>query len=265
MATREVILRPGDKLSLLLDLPGRAMRLELALTEEGMALGAPTQRPGPARAHDVESLSAVEPYHVVEEHHDEHPEINLDLDDLEEEEVAVGHDQPPTHHAEPAYEVEEESGIPDDEIVMLPPTDEYMAPDAQMGSLDLDVDAFGKPKERFAPNPDDTLPVWTEKASVYKDPELEEKKHATGPGGNTNSPATAGTFTVFLSPPKGDDKKQAAARIIADLQGIDLGAAIALAGKMIVPVAKEVTESEANSIRDRFKEAGLNCRITQKR
>ncbi|MBK8205924.1 MAG: hypothetical protein IPK87_03910 [Planctomycetes bacterium] len=74
-----------------------------------------------------------------------------------------------------------------------------------------------------------------------------------------------GNFTVFLSPPKGADKKQAAAEIIADIQGIDVNAAMQLAGKMIVPVVKGVSEGEANSIRDRFKDAGLSCRITQKR
>ena len=74
-----------------------------------------------------------------------------------------------------------------------------------------------------------------------------------------------GNFTVFLSPPKGADKKQAAAEIIADIQGIDMNSAVALAGKMIVPVVKGVSEDEAQTVRDRFKDAGLSCRITQKR
>lgn len=80
------------------------------------------------------------------------------------------------------------------------------------------------------------------------------------------APAKAeGNFTVFLSPPKGADKKQAAAEIIAEVQGIDINAATQLAGKMIVPVVKGVTEEEANKVRDRLKDAGLSCRITQKR
>lgn len=81
------------------------------------------------------------------------------------------------------------------------------------------------------------------------------------PGGGEGD----GNFTVFLSPPKGADKKQAAAEIIADIQGIDIKAALTLAGKMIVPVAKGISENDANGIRDRLKEAGLSCRITQKR
>ncbi len=74
-----------------------------------------------------------------------------------------------------------------------------------------------------------------------------------------------GNFTVFLSPPKGAEKKQAAAEIISEVQGIDINAATQLAGKMIVPVIKGVTEDEANKVRDRLKDAGLSCRITQKR
>lgn len=77
--------------------------------------------------------------------------------------------------------------------------------------------------------------------------------------------AAEGNFTVFLSPPKGADKKQAAAEIIAEVQGIDIDAALQLAGKMIVPVVKGVTEEEANRVRDRLKDAGLSSRITQKR
>jgi ribosomal protein L7/L12 len=91
---------------------------------------------------------------------------------------------------------------------------------------------------------------------------------AAKPPAPAPKPATKvpeGNFTVFLSPPKGAEKKQAAAEIIAEVQGIDLNAANALAGKMIVPVVKGVTEEEANKVRDRLKDAGLSCRITQKR
>lgn len=93
---------------------------------------------------------------------------------------------------------------------------------------------------------------------------------AAGPaaksGKSAAAPAAAeGDFTVFLSPPKGADKKQEAAEIIAEIQGISVKDALALAGKMIVPVVKGVSEKEAHTVRDRFKDAGLSCRITQKR
>ncbi|MCC6466283.1 MAG: hypothetical protein IT463_13170 [Planctomycetes bacterium] len=88
-------------------------------------------------------------------------------------------------------------------------------------------------------------------------------KAAPAPAAKAAAPA--GDYTVFLSPPKGTDKKNAAAEIIAELQGISMNDALALAGKMIVPVVKGVSENEANQVRDRFKDAGLSCRITQKR
>lgn len=94
-------------------------------------------------------------------------------------------------------------------------------------------------------------------------PKTSQKKKAV----SARQPAAGGggAFTVFLSPPKGTTKRATAAEIIADVKGIDLDAANALAGKMIVPVVKGVSEGEAQSVRDRFKEAGLSCRITQKR
>jgi hypothetical protein len=286
MGTREVILRPGDSLAIVLDVPGRPMRLELALTEEGLAFGAPTRRPGPAPKQDadVQSLGVMDAYveEIIEEDEDSEEIMNggalqevvddpnalvLDMDDIDEEDVAVGHDYPLESVAARAVsEVEDDSGIPSDELVMLPPTGEYAAThDAPIGATMLDLDAVGNPKERFTPSPDDTLPVWKDKASGYRDPKLDKKKKTTGAGKSGGAPAALSGFTVFLSPPRGDAKKQAAARIIADLQGIDMGSALALVGKMIVPVAKDVSEKDANNIRDRFKDAGLSCRVTQKR
>jgi ribosomal protein L7/L12 len=284
MGTREVILRPGDSLAIVLDVPGRPMRLELSLTEEGLAVGAPTQRPGPAPKQDadVHSLAAMEAYveEIIEDDEDsedimdqgglggeaeEQDALNLNMDELDEEDVAVESDYPLDAEAPPMDEVEDDSGIPSDELVMLPPTGEYAAAsDAPIGATMLDLDAAGNPKERFTPNPDDTLPVWKDKASGYRDPNLEKKKKTTGVNAK-GKPAALSGFTVFLSPPRGDAKKHAAAKIIADLQGIDMGSALALVGKMIVPVAKDVSEQDANNIRDRFKDAGLSCRVTQKR
>jgi hypothetical protein len=149
--------------------------------------------------------------------------------------------------------------------------------------------------------PMDTLPAWQGGARAYRDPVLEKKKATamvkapTGPiappadawgdgqtvddGGSgtifsvgpSQAPKSApgiireGGYTVFLNPPKSDDKKQAAAKIIAQVQGIGIADALALAGKMIVPVAKDVSEQEAHGVRDMFKGIGLSCRITQKR
>lgn len=206
---------------------------------------------------------------------------------------------------------DDDAGFSADAMTMLPPTRKDSAPalsienepEDVLGSMSLEDDPMAdpaNPKEKFAPNDDDTLPVWTGKARTYRDPEVEKKKETSKlnkaapvppgakpiPGGKPKLPTGAkkpvtktvkkpaaapaaasagGNFTVFLSPPKGQDKKQAAAEIIAEIQGIDMNSALALAGKMIVPVVKGVTEDEAQTVRDRFKDAGLSCRITQKR
>lgn len=250
MASKVMILRPGDSLSVLLDVPGAPLRLDLTLTAQGVAVSGP----------EVESLAAVESYPSAE--------IVEEITDGEGAEISL------ESYAGPAH-VEEDSGIPSDEISMLPATDEYEAPeeveeieetDTMGGAIVLDdlgneLDRDGNPKQRFVPGGDDTLPVWNAKARAYKDPELEKKKRTS----NFNQGARQGSFTVFLTPPKTAAKKKAAAEIIAELQGIGLADALQLAGRMIVPVAKGVSESDAGEIRDRFKAAGLSCRITQKR
>ncbi|MCA8910365.1 MAG: hypothetical protein KDB82_01570 [Planctomycetes bacterium] len=277
-------------------------------------------------------------------------DIDFDLGDFDgEEDVSVGVDIPGDDDLGGGIDIPEDDDleggdisidIPDDDAVdipgdddvgfsadamtMVPPTGGRPEPalsieddDAGMSLEDMtldeepELDAEGNPKEKFQPNEDDTLPVWTGKARTYRDPEIEKKKKETAklnkagqpaakgkppagkplPGkaklpGAAKKPVTkqmkkptggvapaaakpaaggGGNFTVFLSPPKGADKKQAAAEIIAEIQGIDMNSAVALAGKMIVPVVKGVSESEAQGVRDRFKDAGLSCRITQKR
>ena len=415
MAIQEVVLRPGDSISVRLEVPGQPLRLEMSLTPEGMAVsgpvpvgahtvfggvppveeveavdldaefaaqdGAPSPQPAPGA---VESLAAVEPFDspleavdipfedITEDTGGSYDEatvvddassgddLDLDLSDLDgEEEFSVGPDVPGDDGG--LYAADEGGGvdipgdddldmggldidIPEDDgvdipgdddagfsadaMTMVPPSRGQSAPaalsieddDAGMSlesmSLDeephVEVDADGNPKEKFVPNEDDTLPVWTGKARTYQDPEVQKKKTAklnkaaqpaskpapaakplpgkaklpsaakspitkpikkpvtggVGPAAaSAKKPAVAGggNFTVFLSPPKGADKKQAAAEIIAEIQGIDMNSAVALAGKMIVPVVKGVSENEAQGVRDRFKDAGLSCRITQKR
>jgi hypothetical protein len=385
MAIQEVVIRPGDSISLVLDVPGHPMRLDLSLTRNGVAVsgpiptGVPTMYGGvaPRQVHTaeaeeaemvdlteefeaqdrgsdaaapaqaVESLAAVEPFgdpqavdipfedisgeentyaaddkatygaaaDVVEDA-TATDDLDLNLDDLDGEEsytVDVPQEDGPADDATPGAEGEDEPAFSADARTMVPPTRRAAASHSEPKlSLEeeVEMDDQGNPKEKFKPNKDDTLPVWTGKASTYKDPNLEHKKETaklnkqapgkptgnkpaklslaepepakpapklpqgkpglkkpqTGPAaGKTAEAEGTGNFTVFLSPPKGADKKQAAAEIIADLQGIDMNSALALAGKMIVPVVKGVTEEEAQTVRDRFKDAGLSCRITQKR
>ena len=426
MATQEIVLRPGDSISLRLEVPGQALRLDMSLTPDGMAvsgpvpMGAPTIYGGVPPTHEdnapvdltaefqaedeqpadlpqqkVESLAAVEPFDPApqaldipfeditedtggmqaEEVLDDataSDDLDLDMDDLDGEEIVSvadddgGIDIPgddddleggdlsidipgddDIEGGDLSIDIPEDDDvgglsvdIPDDDgldieggdepdfsadaMTMVPPTSPKSAPALAMAgdddsmslenmSLDdeVELDEHGNPKDKFAPNPDDTLPVWKGKARTYRDPELEKKKKETSKLNKASQPAPAapapkampakaklpgaakkpitkqikkpgaalpaaasakkpavgggGNFTVFLSPPKGADKKQAAAEIIAEIQGIDMNSAAALAGKMIVPVVKGVSETEAQGVRDRFKDAGLSCRITQKR
>lgn len=428
MAIKEVVLRPGDSISVRLEVPGQPLRLDLTLTPDGVAvggpavMGAPTIFGGVPPAHaaaepvdltdefeaedmsvyeepspgPVESLAAVQPFgdpqavdipfddvtndfgdysppqvaaesqYATEEVTDDSApsdDLDLDLGDLgddlgmddagtvEETDDATAIDIPDDDEIpdvdfslgdEPAVDIPDEGaidipaeddGFSADAMTMVPPTRKQAEPEPAMLDLSLEeddglernefgeiqMDEDGNPKKKFAPGPEDTLPVWTGKARTYKDPEVEKKKKETAklekkpapaakpgakplpaksapaaakpapavakpaakqpitkqikkPGAavasaSAKKPAVAdtGNFTVFLSPPKGADKKQAAAEIIAEIQGIDMNSAMALAGKMIVPVVKGVSEDEAQGVRDRFKDAGLSCRITQKR
>ena len=61
MATQEVVLRPGDSISVRLEVPGQPLRLDMSLTPEGMAvsgpvpMGAPTIYRGVAPIHEDSS------------------------------------------------------------------------------------------------------------------------------------------------------------------------------------------------------------------
>jgi len=127
-------------------------------------------------------------------------------------------------------------------------------------SLTLDDEAPPPPKPAPAAKPALGKPMPGKKPTG---PVSAPKPAAAASGKSAAAPE--GDFTVFLSPPKGTDKKQQAAEIISEIQGISVKEALVLAGKMIVPVVKGVSEKEAHSVRDKFKDAGLSCRITQKR
>ena len=140
--------------------------------------------------------------------------------------------------------------------------DEEPAPAKPAAPAPRPAPVAAKPAPAPAPKP---APPAAKPAPAPAKPAPVAAKPAPAPAKPAAAAKAEGNFTVFLSPPKGADKKQAAAEIIAEVQGIDINAATQLAGKMIVPVVKGVTEEDANKVRDRLKDAGLSCRITQKR
>ena len=292
MAKTELTLRPGDSLSIKLELAGQALRLDLKLLHDGLVMAPPPARPGTRQVMPppVALVAPPSPAHALHEVQDEPAggeedaatvqetdhEIDFDMGDLEGEQEEVTHEQADfSAHAltmpPPAQDIEEPRS-------MEPESGEFLA---------------GPRKATRTVQPNHTLPPWSGTARDYRDPVLEKKKRTSGvvkkadawgegemapaPGGQDTLfaagpamapkalPESGGDYTVFLTPPKTEQKKQAAARIIAQVQGISESDALALADRMIVPVVKNVTEKEAHGVRDQFKGVGLSCRITQKR
>lgn len=75
----------------------------------------------------------------------------------------------------------------------------------------------------------------------------------------------AGNCSVFLTPPRTPDKRQTAAGIIADVQGISVDQAMEMTKKVIIPVVKDVSEFDAENVLSQIKAAGLLGRITRKK
>ncbi len=75
----------------------------------------------------------------------------------------------------------------------------------------------------------------------------------------------SGEYSVFLSKITGGDKKQAAIELLAEIKGVSEGEAADLCGKMIIPVAKGVSKSEADALLARFAEHKIFGKITKKR
>ena len=150
-------------------------------------------------------------------------------------------------------------------------------PDGWGGVPDSGAYQMGGNETMYSPPPaavpveNPTLPAWTGHARDYRDPETELRKketrklHKERAKEAIQHSAGGGLYSVFLSRPSTDEKRNEAAEIIAHLQGISLADARLLAGKMVIPVAKDISEEDAKEIRKVFKESGLACRLTQKR
>ncbi|MEK7447860.1 MAG: hypothetical protein AAB019_00080 [Planctomycetota bacterium] len=73
------------------------------------------------------------------------------------------------------------------------------------------------------------------------------------------------TCSVFLSSITSKEKKEQAAKLIAQLKNISFAEATQLLGRVLVPVLKEVTEEEAKKCLDEFKKIGVAGRATKKK
>jgi hypothetical protein len=74
-----------------------------------------------------------------------------------------------------------------------------------------------------------------------------------------------GEYNVFLSKISKKDKQAEAAVILAEIKGVPVDEAERLAGQLIIPVAKGVSEETANDILARFKAIKVSGRKTKKK
>jgi hypothetical protein len=78
-------------------------------------------------------------------------------------------------------------------------------------------------------------------------------------------PVEEANCTVFLSGLSSAEKREKAAKIISEIKNIPLEKAQELTNRVLVPVLKDVTETEANECLEMFKKVGVSGRITKKK
>lgn len=83
------------------------------------------------------------------------------------------------------------------------------------------------------------------------------------PGTTSEAPTDTGRHNVFLSRIISKDKKGTAAKLITEIKGISIEESRKLVDRMLIPVLKEVTKSEARTCLGKFKELGVSGKITK--
>lgn len=78
-------------------------------------------------------------------------------------------------------------------------------------------------------------------------------------------PVEEANCTVFLSGLSSAEKREKAAKIISEIKNIPLEKAQELTNRVLVPVLKDVPETEANECLEMFKKVGVSGRITKKK
>jgi ribosomal protein L7/L12 len=300
MASREIVLRPGESIVVRFELGGHAMRMDLSLTSEGVAVsgasaagaptvfggappqepaqegastvfgGAPPQEPAPEGAPTV--FGGVPP--TASDADVEWPDDDPTDDDgfvlLDEDETDADSPEAPTVLVRPAGEAQEseedvEAPEPDpgEEETWSPPEklpEEVDGPDPTQEGVTLFH--LNGPEEPVVQQASGKEPD-SDKGDTL--PEWKGRARTYREPGRDEKKQGDGTFHVFLSATQDKTGRKAAAQIIAEVQGIGMKEAVALLGNKVVPVARGISESEAGAIKKRLKESGLSCRITQKR
>jgi ribosomal protein L7/L12 len=84
-----------------------------------------------------------------------------------------------------------------------------------------------------------------------------EPEAAAAPSGGTGD-----TFNVFLSKITSNDKKEQAAKLISEVKACPIEEARELAGRLIIPLLKDVAKADAESALNKFKSIKVTGRMT---
>jgi len=124
------------------------------------------------------------------------------------------------------------------------------------------IDPEGEAGEEVTAEPIDIL----EPEPIGESPESTHIEEAEeNPELLTEEPAVEeASCNVFLSALSSEAKKETAAKIIAEIKNIPIAQAKTLTTRILVPVLKDVTETEAKTCLEKFKKAGISGRITKK-
>jgi|GEM_PF-6450359 len=281
MASREIRLSAGDNVSVLIEqADGSLLKLELSLGALSNGASVPAKAQASMPAADPKPVAPASPAapaaaEIIEEETIEEDieevAVAADLDDeISDGVIELGDD---LDDAEIADEIELDFDSNDD-----------------IEFDDDDADSDDNASDNDDDEEEEELPPWTGRARDYKVKEEEARKAAAAEAAAAEAPASdeisldgaefdddeildempgssmsAGECSVFLTPPRTPEKREAAAAILASVQGISIAEAKELTKKVIITVAKEISEFDAENVLEQIKEAGLLGRITRKK
>ncbi len=177
--------------------------------------------------------------------------------------------QEPEIQAEPADNLLAEEPPAPEEDALLPQEEELAPPEvpapepAPEPALDEEPEPPPPPKPvaaaKPAPRP---APVAAPKQAPPPPPEPEAEAPAESPEAASGE---AGGYNVFLSKITSNDKKEQAAKLISEIKSCPIEEARELAGRLIIPLLKEVSKAEAEAALNKFKGIKITGRMTASR
>lgn len=155
-------------------------------------------------------------------------------------------------------EIEEIQEIPDSEPIEEVEEIAEVSEDIEM----IDLDDSPKKPSPAAKKPLDKKPAAPSKPEAKKPP---ERKPARKGGGDDEEGEGQIAYSVFLSRIPTPEKQSQAAKLIAEIRGVSMNEAKDLAGRMVIPILKDVSKEEAEACLERFRKLKIQGRITKKK